>query len=152
MSTPLVVEIPHKLGKEEAIRRLQGGFGRASSQLGNLFKVHEEVWSGDRLSFRLEAMRQMASPIMSTTGRELFSEYPRSPCRTRPTYRTYCTRTGSFSPSWSRTSFSCVWFARSPTICRAGSPGVSFSTRKTSRTMPSRSGMVSSSSLRLPVP
>lgn len=61
MSAPLVVEIPHRLGKEEAIRRLQGGFGRASAQLGNMFKVHEEVWSGDRLSFRLEAMRQMAS-------------------------------------------------------------------------------------------
>ena len=61
MSAPLVVEIPHRLGKEEAIRRLQGGFGRASAQLGNLFKVHEEVWSGDRLSFRLEAMRQTAT-------------------------------------------------------------------------------------------
>jgi hypothetical protein len=61
MSAPLVVEIPHRLGKDEAVRRLQGGFGRASAQFGTIFKVHEEVWSGDRLSFRLEAMRQMAS-------------------------------------------------------------------------------------------
>jgi hypothetical protein len=61
MSAPLVVEIPHRLGKEEAVRRLQTGFGRASAQLGNVFKVHEEVWSGDRLSFRFEVMRQMAS-------------------------------------------------------------------------------------------
>ena len=61
MSAPLIVEIPHRLGKDEAVRRLQTGFGRASSQLGNVFKVHEEVWSGDRLSFRFEAMRQMAT-------------------------------------------------------------------------------------------
>lgn len=61
MSAPLIVEIPHRLGKDEAIRRLQTGFGRASSQLGNVLKVHEEVWSGDRLSFRFEAMRQMAT-------------------------------------------------------------------------------------------
>jgi hypothetical protein len=61
MSAPLIVEIPHRLGKDEAIRRLQTGFGRASAQLGNVFKVHEEIWAGDRLSFRFEAMRQMAS-------------------------------------------------------------------------------------------
>ena len=61
MTAPLVVEIPHKLGKDEAIRRLKRGFGSASAQLGNIFKMHEEIWSGDRLSFRLEAMRQTAS-------------------------------------------------------------------------------------------
>jgi hypothetical protein len=61
MSAPLVVEIPHRLGKDEAIRRLKTGFGGASSQLGNVLKVHEEIWSGDRLTFRFEAMRQMAS-------------------------------------------------------------------------------------------
>ena len=61
MNTPLVVEIPHRLGKEEAVRRLKGGLSRASSQYGNLLQVHEEIWSADRLSFRVEAMRQMAS-------------------------------------------------------------------------------------------
>jgi hypothetical protein len=61
MSTPLIVEIPHRLGKDEANRRLRVGLSRASSQLGNVLQVHEEVWSGDRLSFRVEAMKQMAS-------------------------------------------------------------------------------------------
>ncbi len=61
MNAPLVVEIPHRLGKDEAIRRLKGGLGRASAQYGNVLKVHEEIWSGDRLSFRVEALRQMAS-------------------------------------------------------------------------------------------
>ena len=61
MSAPLVVEIPHRLGKEEAVRRLKGGIGKASSQYGNMVQVHEEIWSGDRLSFRVEALRQMVS-------------------------------------------------------------------------------------------
>jgi hypothetical protein len=61
MNAPLVVEIPHQLGKDEALRRLKGGLARASSQYGNMLQVHEEIWSGDRLSFRVEALRQMAS-------------------------------------------------------------------------------------------
>jgi hypothetical protein len=61
MSAPLVVEIPHQLGKDEAVRRLKGGLARASSQYGNVLQVHEEIWSGDRLSFRVEALKQMAT-------------------------------------------------------------------------------------------
>ena len=64
MNAPLVVEIPHRLGKDEAIRRLKGGLGRASTEYGNVLKVHEEVWSGDRLSFRVEALRQIASGMI----------------------------------------------------------------------------------------
>ncbi|MDQ8729404.1 polyhydroxyalkanoic acid system family protein [Bradyrhizobium sp. LHD-71] len=61
MSAPLVVEIPHRLGREEAVRRLKGGLSRASSQYGNVLQVHEEIWSGDRMSFRVEALKQIAS-------------------------------------------------------------------------------------------
>jgi hypothetical protein len=61
MVAPLVVEIPHRLGKDEAIRRLKTGIGRASSQYGSMLQVHEEIWSGDRLSFRVEALKQMVS-------------------------------------------------------------------------------------------
>jgi hypothetical protein len=61
MNAPLVVEIPHRLGKDEAVRRLKSGLGRASAQYGNVLQVHEEIWSGDRLSFRVEALRQIAS-------------------------------------------------------------------------------------------
>ena len=61
MSAPLVVEIPHSLGKEEAIRRLKTGLGRASAQYGSMVQVHEETWSGDQLSFRVEALKQMVS-------------------------------------------------------------------------------------------
>jgi hypothetical protein len=61
MTAPLVVEIPHRLGKDEAARRLKTGIGRASSHYGNMVQVHEEIWSGDRLSFRVEALKQMVS-------------------------------------------------------------------------------------------
>jgi hypothetical protein len=61
MNSPLIVEIPHRLGKDEAVRRLKSGVGRASAQYGNVLQVHEEVWTGDSLSLRVEALRQMAS-------------------------------------------------------------------------------------------
>jgi hypothetical protein len=61
MSKPLVVSIPHRLGKDEAIRRLKSGLGNAQAKFGHLFKVEEENWTGDRLQFRVSALGQTAS-------------------------------------------------------------------------------------------
>ncbi len=61
MALPLVVSIPHKLGKEEAIRRMKAGLGSVKTQYGQLIQVNEEIWSGDRLVFRITAMKQQAS-------------------------------------------------------------------------------------------
>jgi Putative polyhydroxyalkanoic acid system protein (PHA_gran_rgn) len=61
MSQPLVVSIPHRLGKDEAVRRLITGLGNAQSNFGHLFKVQEEIWTGDRLQFRVSALTQVAS-------------------------------------------------------------------------------------------
>jgi hypothetical protein len=60
MAEPLVVRIPHKLGKEEALRRVKPALGKASSSFPVLV-VEEETWSGDRLSFRVRALGQIAS-------------------------------------------------------------------------------------------
>ena len=60
MTTPLVVSIPHQLGKQEAVRRLKSGLGNASSKFGNLLAVDEEVWTGDKLKFSLRALGQSA--------------------------------------------------------------------------------------------
>ena len=60
MAEPLVVRIPHKLGKEEALRRVKPALGKASSSFPMLV-VEEETWSGDRLSFRVRALRQVAA-------------------------------------------------------------------------------------------
>lgn len=60
MSEPLVVSIPHRLGKEEATRRLKTGLTRAASSLPVL-KVDEERWDGNQMLFRIRAMGQAAS-------------------------------------------------------------------------------------------
>ena len=60
MSKPIVVSIPHTLGKEEALRRLKPGLTGAAKSFPVL-KVDEETWSGDRLSFRVRALGQAAA-------------------------------------------------------------------------------------------
>src|ERR1700759_1299325 len=60
MSAPLVVSIPHRLGREEAVRRLKGGLERAAASVPVL-KVDEERWDGDQMFFRVRAVGQAAS-------------------------------------------------------------------------------------------
>jgi hypothetical protein len=61
MSKPLIVSIPHKLGKDEALRRIKAGLDSAKRQYTQVMQVNEEIWSGDRLAFRITAMKQQAS-------------------------------------------------------------------------------------------
>ena len=60
MSAPLVVSIPHRLGREEAARRLKTGLGRAAASIP-VMQVEEERWDGDRMNFRIRALGQVAS-------------------------------------------------------------------------------------------
>jgi hypothetical protein len=60
MSKPIVISIPHSLGKEEALRRLKPGLTGAAASFPVL-KVDEEIWSGDRLTFRVRALGQAAA-------------------------------------------------------------------------------------------
>ena len=60
MSAPLVVSIPHRLGREEAVRRLKTGLGRAAASIP-VMQVEEERWSGDTMNFRIRALGQIAS-------------------------------------------------------------------------------------------
>src|ERR1700744_6776564 len=60
MSAPLVVSIPHRLGRVEAVRRLKTGLTRAAASVPVL-KVDEERWEGDRMVFRVRALGQTAS-------------------------------------------------------------------------------------------
>jgi hypothetical protein len=60
MSAPLVVSIPHRLGREEAVRRIKGGLSRAAASVPVL-SVDEERWEGDRMFFRVRAIGQAAS-------------------------------------------------------------------------------------------
>jgi hypothetical protein len=60
MAAPLVVSIPHRLGCEEASRRLKAGLTRAASSIPVL-KVDEERWEDNRMIFRVRALGQAAS-------------------------------------------------------------------------------------------
>jgi hypothetical protein len=60
MSAPLVVSIPHRLGREEAVRRLRTGLTRAASSFP-ILHVDEERWENDQMTFRIRALGQVAS-------------------------------------------------------------------------------------------
>ena len=60
MSNPLIVSIPHRLGKVEALRRLHSGLGSVRANFGHLFVVEQEEWAGDQLSFRVRSLGQAA--------------------------------------------------------------------------------------------
>jgi hypothetical protein len=61
MSEPLIVVIPHRLGKAEALRRIRDGIGRSRAEFARLLTIEQEDWSGDRLSFAVKALGQRAS-------------------------------------------------------------------------------------------
>jgi hypothetical protein len=61
MSQPLVVSLPHRLGKQEATRRLKTGLGNARANYGQLLAIEEETWTGDSVQFRVRALGQSAN-------------------------------------------------------------------------------------------
>lgn len=57
MAEPVIVDIPHKLGREGARARLAGGVGK----IGQMFPgggTVQESWQGDTLHFTVTAMGQ----------------------------------------------------------------------------------------------
>ena len=64
MSEPLVVSIPHRLGREEATRRIKSGFTAAHGHFAHLVTISEESWEDNRLTFRAAALGQTASGII----------------------------------------------------------------------------------------
>lgn len=71
MSQPLVVTIPHPLGKQEAVRRLQSGLGRARTSYSHLLQVQEETWVGDSVTLRVSALGQSANGIVDVADDHL---------------------------------------------------------------------------------
>jgi hypothetical protein len=67
MSKPLLLTIPHRLGKEEAVRRLKSGLGGVRASFGHVLSVQEEIWTGDHLQFRVSALGQVAAGTINVT-------------------------------------------------------------------------------------
>ena len=57
MPAPLIVSIPHHLGREEATRRLKAGLTRAAASIPVLH-VDEERWEESRMIYRVRALGQ----------------------------------------------------------------------------------------------
>jgi hypothetical protein len=64
MTEPLVVTIPHRLGREEAVRRIKSGFGGAKAHFAHLVTISEERWEDSRLTFHASAVGQTASGVI----------------------------------------------------------------------------------------
>ena len=62
MSKPLIVNIPHVLGKEEALRRLKSGMTRVLASIP-ILHFDEQAWSGDRMNFRVRALGQASGTV-----------------------------------------------------------------------------------------
>lgn len=61
MSDPLVVSIPHRLGREEAVRRIKSGVADARAHFAHLLTISDEPWDDNRLRFSASALGQVAS-------------------------------------------------------------------------------------------
>ncbi len=64
MGKPITVTIPHQLGRAEARRRIEQGFGDFSRHLGGTAGAFSKAWSGDRLDFSLQAMGQAITGVI----------------------------------------------------------------------------------------
>src|SRR5262245_35843911 len=61
MSTPVTVTVPHRLGKDEALRRLKSGFASARGHFGAMLTIEEEPATVDTLSFQMRSLGQSAA-------------------------------------------------------------------------------------------
>ncbi len=60
MASPLIVSVPHSIGKDEAMRRLKSGMAQMLAAVP-LVKVYDPTWIGDQMSFNVRAVGKTAS-------------------------------------------------------------------------------------------
>jgi Putative polyhydroxyalkanoic acid system protein (PHA_gran_rgn) len=58
MPRPVVVDIPHELGRDGARQRLQNGFGKIREQFGFTGLAFEERWEDNLLHFSASGLGQ----------------------------------------------------------------------------------------------
>ena len=61
MANPLIVDLPHNLGAEEARRRIAGGIGRLEDHIPGCAADVRSAWQGDRMNLDVQAMGQEVS-------------------------------------------------------------------------------------------
>lgn len=61
MSDTVTVIVAHRLGRDEAVRRLKEGLAHTNGHLGTMIAIEEESWQDDTLRFRMRALGQTAA-------------------------------------------------------------------------------------------
>ena len=64
MERPIDVDIPHKLGREEAHRRIANNIHKLRDQIPGGASHIEANWSGDRLDLTVHAMGQAVEALI----------------------------------------------------------------------------------------
>lgn len=64
MTKPVSVDLPHRLGAEEAKRRMQNGIGRLEHHIPGGAADVQSSWAGNRMMLRVRAMGQEVSGHM----------------------------------------------------------------------------------------
>ncbi|HYP69577.1 MAG TPA: polyhydroxyalkanoic acid system family protein [Variovorax sp.] len=67
MASPIIISIPHQLGRVEARRRIEAGFGRIVDLLPGSSGAASERWDGDRLTFSVAALGQAVSGVIEVS-------------------------------------------------------------------------------------
>jgi hypothetical protein len=63
MSNPVTVDLPHKLGAEEARRRIERNVSKLTDHIPGGAKVGSR-WNGDRLDLDIDAMGQQVAAMI----------------------------------------------------------------------------------------
>ena len=64
MGKPVSVDVPHKLGAEEAERRVRSGFGMMRDKLGDKLSAVDIVWGQGRADLTVTAMGQTLKGVL----------------------------------------------------------------------------------------
>jgi len=64
MQRPIDVDIPHRLGRDEAHRRIAGNFHKLRDHIPGGADHIDERWSGDRLNLTIHAMGQEVEAVI----------------------------------------------------------------------------------------
>ncbi|ACG78234.1 conserved hypothetical protein [Phenylobacterium zucineum HLK1] len=70
MSKPVVVTIPHQLGRAEARRRIEEGLGRLTGQFAAMGRT-EHAWDGDVMRFAVAAMGQEVTGTIAIADQDV---------------------------------------------------------------------------------
>lgn len=74
MATPIIVHIPHQLGRAEARRRIDTDFAKILQLFPGGAGNRSQRWDGDRLTFAVAAMGQTIAGVIDVRDAEVMME------------------------------------------------------------------------------